>query len=197
MNLLSIALTLFLVIDAIGTLPTYVSLIDKVQPNKRLKIVIRELLVALIIMFAFQYVGDILLNLLDISKATVQIAGGMILFLIAVRFIFQDEEEPTFWKPKEPFIVPIATPLIAGPSVLSIIMIYAQEVPEDYLVLSAIFLAWLVSSVIYLFAKPIFKGLGERGVNACQRLMGLIVAIIAVQMFISGINLLLNVEKIT
>jgi multiple antibiotic resistance protein len=188
-SILSIALTIFLIIDALGIIPTYVDLVKKVDRRKKRTIAIREMLIALLIMLSFNFLGEWLLTLLSITSHTVQIAGGMIIFLIAIRLIFpKEEEDPNLWGETEPFIFPIATPLFAGPSVLAAIMIYAQEEPSHWVMLTAIFVAWLSSSIILFFAFPIFRIIGEKGLLACQRLMGLIVGLIAVQMFLQGIE---------
>ncbi|MFZ0565162.1 MAG: MarC family protein [Chlamydiales bacterium] len=181
------ALTLFLVIDALGNVPTFVSLLKPYSPKKQRQIAIRELFIALGIMFVFYYFGQILLTYLNISKETVQISGGVILFLIAIRLIFSEEEKAK-WEEKEPLIVPIATPIIAGPSTLAMIMIFAKDDPTEGFFLPAIFLAWLFSSIIFFFATPIFRLIKEKGLMAAQRLMGLIVALIAVQLFLEGIK---------
>lgn len=186
-NFFAIALTLFFVIDALGNIPAYLHLLKPYPKKKRILISIRELFFSLLIMFAFHYVGEVLLSFLSISAFTVQIAGGVILFLIAIRLIFSNEEETVKWKEQEPFIVPIATPMIASPSLLAIIMIFAQEHRSSLLVLSAIFAAWLLSSIIFLCAQPIYNLVKFKGLDACQRLMGLIVALIAVQLFLEGV----------
>lgn len=191
---LSITITLFLVLDGLGNIPTYLSLIKPYNRAKQWKITIRELLLALAIMFLFHYVGQILLTLLSVSKTTVQISGGLILFLIAIRLIFStdDDEEGPKWGTQEPFLFPIATPLIAGPSVLSIIMIFAQDEPSDLVVLGAIFVAWALTALLITFAKPIHRLLKDKGLMACQRLMGLIVAMVAVQLFLTGLGGLIH-----
>ena len=187
-NFIAITITLFLVMDALGNIPTYLSLVQKLKKKRQNWIAIRELFFALVIMLVFHYVGHILLTVLEISKTTVQISGGIVLFLIALRLIFAEEKEKEdFWGEGEPFIVPIATPLIAGPSLLALIMIYAQEQTGDFTVLAAIFTAWFFSAIIFQFARPIFRLLGNKGLLACQSLMGLIVGLIAVQMFLRGV----------
>ncbi len=191
-TLFGLTLTLFFVIDALGNLPTYLSLLRPHKRSEQRKIAFRELLLALGIMASFHYLGQILLTMLEIPKQTVQISGGLILFLIAIRLIFSNDEEPPQWESQKLLFFPIATPLIAGPSVLTMIMIIAQEQPSDLLVLGAIFLAWLFSALIFVFARPIHKLIREKGLVACQRLMGLIVAMVAVQMFIEGIGGFLN-----
>ncbi len=184
----AITLALFFVIDALGHIPTYLYLLKPYKPKKQRKIAIRELIFALCIMFLFHYLGEILLSLLDITPITVRLAGGIVLFLIAIRLIFATEDKVTRWKEQEPFIVPLATPTIASPSVLAIIMIFAQEEPSQWSVLGAIFVAWLASSILFLLAKPIYKLFKESGLDACQKLMGLIVALIALQMFVNGLK---------
>lgn len=184
----SITVTLFLVIDALGNIPTYLGLLKAYPVKKQRQIAIRELVMALGIMLVFHFFGQILLTLLHVTTATVQVAGGIILFLISIRLIFSSEEKKGSWKEQEPFIVPIATPIIAGPSVLATIMIFAQEYPSNLLVCGAIGAAWLISSILFLCAKPIYKTIKDKGLNAAQRLMGLIVALIAVQLFLEGIE---------
>jgi multiple antibiotic resistance protein len=183
----ALALALFFVIDALGHIPTYLQLIKPYQPRQQFKIVVRELFFALLIMLLFYFLGQFLLTLLDISAVTVRLAGGIILFLIAIRLIFSNEEQVTRWKEQEPFIVPLATPMIAGPSVLAIIMIFAKEEISHGLVLEAIVVAWGISSLLFIYAKPIYALLKDSGLDACQKLMGLIVALIAIQMFINGL----------
>ena len=184
----AIVLTLFFVIDAFGHIPDYLNILKPYEGKKRLQIVIRELIFALVLMFVFHFVGSALLTLLKISKSTVQISGGVVLFLIAIRLIYATEEDKPKWAEHEPFIVPIATPIIAGASSLAVIMIFSQETGAKFVTLCAIFLAWLASSIIYLFARPIYKIVTEKGLLASQRLMGLIVAIIAVQTAIEGLQ---------
>lgn len=191
-NFFGITITLFLVIDALGSIPTYLSLLKPYSVKQRRRIAMRELVIALGIMMLFHYVGQILLSLLDISPTAVQISGGLILFLIAIRLIFSNDEAPPKWGDQKPVVFPLATPIIAGPSVLSAIMIFAQDQPSDTLVLGAICVAWLLSSLIYIFARPIHNFLKDKGLLACQRLMGLIVAIIAVQLFLEGVGRLVK-----
>lgn len=187
-NFYGITLTLFLVIDALGNIPVYLALLKPFDKKKRLLISIRELLFALIIMVIFHYLGEILLKELHVSGSTVQIAGGTILFLIAMRLIFAQEERASQWGEQPPFIFPIATPIIAGPSVLAAIMIFAQDKGSDLVILGAIFFSWLFSSFVLLLAKPIRKLLTDKGLLAFQRLIGLIVAIIAVELFLEGVK---------
>src|SRR5262245_30909781 len=141
----AITLTLFLVIDALGNIPAYLHLLRPFDKRQRRRIAVRELVFALCIMVIFYYLGKVLLTLLDINYATVELAGGIVLFLIAIKLIFSHDDESIKWKEQEPFIVPLATPIIAGPSVLAVIMIFAQDASASKWVLAAIFIAWFLS----------------------------------------------------
>jgi len=187
-NIISIAFTLFLVIDALGTLPAYLSQVEGIETKKCLKIAIRESLFALILMFAFFYIGQLLLELLGFSRSTVELSGGILLFLIAIRLIFSIEEHSTRWKKGKPFIVPIATPLLAGPSFFAVITIFAESDIANYTIFSAVLIAWFASALIYLFGRPIFNLIGDKGLLACQRLMGLLIALVSVRMILEGIK---------
>lgn len=185
----SITVTLFFIMNALGSVPIYLSLVKDLPRRRQRWIAIRELLIALAIMVLFHYIGELILTLLGVETSTLHVSGGIILFLIAIKLIFPSESDTSAeWGNAEPFVVPIAVPLIAGPSLLAAIMIYAEEQPEDIVVLGAIFVAWLASSVILLLAVPLQKLIGAKGLMACQRLMGLILALIAVQMFLQGIE---------
>lgn len=187
----TIAFTLFLAIDALGVIPVYLSLVDELPRQKKLFIAIQELLFALVIMILFHFLGIPLLNLLNLTSTTIQIAGGIVIFLIAIRLVFSSEEKdlkPLQWKKTRPLIFPIATPLMAGPQVLAVIMIYSQEEQMSFVVILAILAAWFLSSILFLLASPIYKLVGEKGLNAIQRLMGLMVALIAIQMLLQGLK---------
>lgn len=191
-SLATVALTLFLAIDAFGIIPEYLALMHNIPQKKQRRVIVRELIFALIVMVLFYYVGSLILDLLGLTSSTIQIAGGIVIFLVALRLIFQEENLVEGWKGNNPFIVPIATPLIAGPSVLAIIMIYSQEALSATTILGGIFLSWLCASIILFCATPIFKIMGEKGLAACQKLMGLLVGLIAVQMFLQGLKVLIG-----
>lgn len=190
----SITLTLFLVIDAFGNIPMYLSLLKPFEKKQQRVIALRELLFALVLMILFHYLGQLLLHFLHVSGTTVKVSGGVILFLIAIRLIFSNEEEKPKWAEKQLFIFPIATPLFASPAVLAVIMIFSQDQNPgpEWNVLGAIFAAWFFSSLVLFFASPIHRLLKDKGLLAFQRLMGLIVAIIAVQLFLEGIEGLIH-----
>ena len=188
MTLLSIAFSLFLLMDPIGNIPFYISYLKKINPKRQRVIIVREMIIALFIIIVFNCLGNGLMDFLKIGQDTIQIAGGIILFLICLKMIFpskQDEED--FHHEAEPFIVPLAVPLVAGPSVLAAVMIYTSQ-ESNWVMIGAIVIAWLVSLVI-LLGSPFLKNiLGWRGITAMERLMGLVLTLIAVQMFLSGVS---------
>ncbi len=191
----TIVFTLFFVMDALGAIPVYLNYVSPLPVKRQLWIGVRELLIALLVMIAFTYIGQWLLTLLGLSKTTVEVSGGIIIFLIAIRLIFPQEEDTNHITPgTEPFIVPIAIPLIAGPSLLAAIMIYSLEQQSNFRVISAVVVAWFASGIILLLSRPIHSLIKDKGLLACQRLMGLILALIAVQMFLHGFRGCLKIE---
>ncbi len=193
MQLFSMAFALFLLMDSIGNVPIFISVLKEIEPKRQRKIIFRELLIALFIIILFNFIGEALLNFLQVSIETTLISGGIILFLIALKMIFpgaQDHNMERF-QHKEPFIVPLATPLIAGPAVLAAVMLYAgQHHPAT--TVGAIVLSWAASTLILLSSSLWRKLLGWRGLIACERLMGLILTLIAVQMFLEGVKIFLH-----
>ncbi len=191
MQVYSIALALFLLMDSIGNIPVFVSILKDIDPSRQRKIIIRELLIALIIIIVFDLVGEGLMSFLNVTMPTILISGGIILFLIALKMIFPSrrDSDVDVGREKEPFIVPLATPLVAGPAVLAAVMLYSGQHKDDVgLTLTAIVIAWAASTVILLSSSLWKRLLGWRGLIACERLMGLILTLIAVQMFLGGLK---------
>ena len=189
MSLWSAAILLFLVIDPIGNVPFFVAALQRVEPARHRLVVVRELLVALAVMVAFLFLGEPLLRLLGISGPALTIAGGVVLFLIALRMVFppagrgQHEEIEG-----EPFIVPLAVPYVAGPSVLATELLLMSREPGEWPKwLAAIGLAWVVTAVVVLLGSAFSGRLGQRGLLAIERLMGMVLVAIAVQMLLTGI----------
>jgi multiple antibiotic resistance protein len=148
------------------------------------------MLVALFIIVLFSFLGDGLMRFLNVSTETIQMAGGIILFLLCLKMIFPHERDHNDTLPHEiePFIVPLAVPLVAGPSVLAAVMIYSRQEQSDWIMVGAIFLAWAASLLILISSSFLKKILGWRGIIAMERLMGLILTLIAVQMFLTGVH---------
>lgn len=186
----TVTFALFLLMNPIGNVPIYLALLKEIAPKRQAQIILRELAMALAILLLFQFVGQGLLNLLGVKKDALLIAGGLILLIIAMRMIFPPERSTIkiTEKKEEPFLVPLAIPLVAGPAILSAIIVYSNEVPTLPLTFAILF-AWALVTVILLSAPVLLKILKERGILACERLMGLILILIASQMFLNGLRI--------
>ncbi len=190
MSILSAALLLFLVFDPLGNIPCFVFILKKVDPKRVKKVLIRELLIGLVILIGFLFGGSHLLKLVGISPPALGIAGGIILLLIAIKMIFHGSDAIFKNEPGgEPFIVPLAVPFIAGPAAMATLMLLVGQAPERQLDwLLALLIGWLGTSVILLGALQLNRILGERVLIAFERLMGMILTCISVEMFIKGIK---------
>jgi multiple antibiotic resistance protein len=187
---LSIAFTLFLLMDPIGNIPFYISFLKGLDPKRQRVVICRELIIALLIIILFNFVGDGLMKFLKVENDTIQMAGGIILFLLCLKMIFPPPHDPNEAIPHdtEPFIVPLAVPLVAGPAVLAAVMIYAKQESNSLIMVGAIMIAWLASLIILLGSSYLKQILGWRGILALERLMGLVLILISVQMFLSGLG---------
>ncbi len=188
MTLASAIVLLFLVIDPFGNVPFFVTAMKQVDPSRRRRVIVRELLIAYVVMVVFLFFGQPLLRVLGISGPALTIAGGVILFLIALRMVFPNRARNAGEELEgEPFIVPLAIPYVAGPSVLAVEMLMMSDEPDRWAVwLIAITVAWAATSVIVLFGSQVAERLGSRGLVAIERLMGMILVAIAIQMFLTG-----------
>lgn len=184
------AITLLLIMDPLGNIPPFLSALKPVEPERRRKILVREILIAYVVLLAFLFAGKYLLKLLSLQEETVSIAGGIVLFLIALRMVFPRQEATRDALEGEPFIVPLAIPLIAGPSTLaSLLLLQQQSTPNSsvWQLFLALTLAWLATAVILLSSTMLYRVLKERGLIALERLMGMLLVMLAVQMFINGL----------
>jgi multiple antibiotic resistance protein len=189
METFAAAVTLFLIMDPLGNIPIFLSVLSKVTPERRRRILIRELLIALTIMLLFLFTGPAILTALGLSREAISIGGGLVLMIIAIRMIFPSRggvmgDDGT---EGEPLIVPLAMPLIAGPSVLATLVLLAETGPDrggDWLL--ALVGAWAASAAILLLSQRLFNILGARGLKAIERLMGMILVTISVQMLLDG-----------
>jgi len=190
MTILSAAVLLFLVMDPIGNIPLFISVLDKVDDSKRRWIIVREHLVAFVIIVLILFSGSFLMDLLQIQDSALSIAGGIILFLIALRMIFAQPSGIFGEGPRcEPLIFPLAVPFIAGPSTLTTVLLLATRDPArrpEWII--AVTAAWGASLLILLPAVALSRFLGNRVLTAFERLMGMILTVIAVQMFLTGVQ---------
>jgi multiple antibiotic resistance protein len=192
-DILTIALTFWILMNSFGNIPLFISVLQEIPPQKSRIIVVRELLIALALILFFSVFGNSIFQAMGIKQSSVQMAGGIILFVISIKMVFPAaHKESSESRPKsEPFIVPLAVPLVAGPSVLSAAMVYGNQTVWWQLLI-AITLAWVATVVVLLAALPIKNVLGQRGLLACERLMGLLLTIMAVEIFSEGISQFLS-----
>lgn len=189
MTLYSATMTLILVMDPLGNIPVFLSVLNHVPAKRRQQIILRETFIAFITLTLFLFGGQYVLSWMHISQPALEIAGGIILFLISLRMIFpeHDDDDKNTDAGEEPLIVPLAIPLIAGPSTMTVVMLLATQQPGQmtrwFLALS---MAWFVTTIILIFADSLRKLLGERGLTAIERLMGMVLTTMAVQMFLTG-----------
>lgn len=191
-SILSAAVLLFFLMDPLGNIPVLLSVLKGVSPKRQRFIIIRELLIALVILVIFLFAGQSLLDFLHLQQESVTIAGGIILLIIGLRLIFPRPEGIMGEQADgEPFIVPIAIPMIAGPSVLAMLILMTKNEPEQLNNwFFALLIAWAISAILLLSAPFLYRILGERGLKAIERLMGMILVMMAVQMLINGVKIL-------
>ncbi len=188
MTAFSAAILLFFVMDPIGNIPLFLAALKPVDPDRRLWVVGRELLIAYGLLVGFLYVGRPLLSVLGISEPALTMAGGIVLFLIALRMVFPAAHGQLGESVDgEPFVVPLAIPYIAGPSALATVLLMTSRDPGRHAEwLTAVSLAWLASAVILLAGARLSRFLGDKGITAIERLMGMVLVASAVQMFLDG-----------
>lgn len=189
MRSLSIAFSLFLILNSIGVVPMVTDLLKGYPLKKQRAMILKDMSVVLGLLLLFGFLGGMFFDWLHINDANIRMAGGLILALIAIKLIFPaikkyDVESPF----SEPFIVPIATPLVAGPSALAAVMIYAKQENSFTVMLGGILIAWAATTAIIFFGTTLKRIIGDKGIVAFQRLMGLILTLIAVQMFLEGLT---------
>ena len=186
----SAVVILLLVMDPIGNIPLFVSVLRQVEPARRTRVILRECAIAFAVLLAFVFFGSAILGVLGLSDPSLTIAGGVILFLIALRMIFC-RPEGIFGDAvgSEPFIVPLAIPSIAGPAAIATVMLLASRAPQRLLEwCAAVSVAMLVTAALLVSAERFAKLAGEQGLLAFERLMGLILTAIAVEMLLRGIE---------
>lgn len=190
MSVFSAAALLFLVFDPLGNIAVFSCVLSRIEPGRRRRIIIRELLFALAILVTFLFLGRHILMLLGISQSSLGIAGGIILLMIAIKMVFSGSEAIFENAPdEEPFLVPLAIPLIAGPSAIAtVILLMAKDPTQWPLWFLALLMAWFGSGVLLMFSDRLSLLLGTRGSKAVERLMGMILTAVAVEMLIKGIR---------
>ena len=195
MTVASAAVLLFLILDPLGNIPIFLSVLKPLPPVHQRIVVARELLIALIVLMAFLWGGKYALEVMHLRQESVSIAGGIVLFLIGLRMIFPPPEGLMGELPGgEPFIVPLAIPMVAGPSGMAAVMLMGSNEPDRMGAWSlALLVAWAATAFILFSATYLYKWLGASVLTAIERLMGMIVVALSVQMFLDGIAAYLKV----
>lgn len=198
MSIIQLALTFFIVTNPIGNCPTIIALIKDHSLRDQQKILFRESMFAMLLAIFFLFLGKTFLDLLHIERYALTISGGIILFIVALHMIFANRSEAKADAPKsEPFIVPIATPLLSGAGLLAMIMLYANEEGNNVKVFFAILLAWVGITLVLVSAPYLQILIGRRGLLALEQLMGMLLAMIASEMIVKGTSLFLTVLAAT
>lgn len=198
MSIASAALLLFLILDPLGNIPVFLGLLRRLPPARQRVVLGRELLIALGVLMLFLWCGKYALDLMHLRQESVSIAGGIVLFLIGIRMIFPPPEGLMGEIPDgEPFIVPMAIPLVAGPSGMAAGILMGSNEPARLADWSlALLIAWAGTAAILFSATYLYRWLGQRVLTAVERLMGMLLVAISVQMLMDGIATYLKVQPV-
>jgi multiple antibiotic resistance protein len=193
MSLFTLTLTLFLIINPLGNMKHFLTLLEGLRTRRRCYVIGREMLIALVTMFIFSFFGEGIAAAFHLTQTAIFITSGLILFLTAIKILFSSREDyiPKF-QGEEPFLVPIAIPIIASPALLATIMLFSQTEPIVWPMIVSILIAWGISVLLLLASGPILKIVGQNGLTAIERLMGMILVLISVQRFMEGVQLFLG-----
>jgi MarC family membrane protein len=183
----SATILLVLITDPVGNIPVFANALKHVAPERRARVILREILIAFFLLLTFMFVGEGFLRVMNLSELSLQIGGGVILFLIALRMVFPPPAalEPEIFE--EPLIVPLAVPAIAGPSALATVLLLVSQQPERRLDwIAALCVTMVISAVVLVSAERIQRLIGSRLVVAVERLMGLVLVSVAIEMMLRG-----------
>lgn len=193
MTFISLSLILYFIMDPVGNIASFLSQTEKFTPSKQRAIIFREMFFALALMLIVNVIGEYLFSILSISEVTVRLSSGVILFIAAFQILFPGLNSLRRNLPDcEPFLTPLAIPLIAGPSVLATIMLFAHTEESFFIMVAAICLSWVFALVTLLLGKKLQDLIGNNGLSALERLMGMILILLAIQRFMSGILLFIQ-----
>lgn len=187
----SATILLLLITDPLGNIPIFVNTLRAVPPERRARVIVREVLIAFGLLLAFMFVGQSFLKAMSLSDVSLQIGGAVVLFLIALRMIFPPPPQDSPVPVAEPLIVPLAIPALAGPSAMATVLLLVSQAPERRLEwVAALTVTMAVCAVVLLLAERLQRVVGLRVVSAFERLMGLILVSISVEMLIRGLKTL-------
>jgi MarC family membrane protein len=185
----SATILLILITDPVGNIPIFANALRHVPPQRRPWVILREILIAFVLLLAFMFVGEGFLRVMNLSELALQIGGGVILFLIALRMVFPPPESADAEQMSEPLIVPLAVPAVAGPSALATVLLLVSQQPAQRIEwIAALCVTMLVSAVVLVSAERIERVIGRRPLVAVERLMGLVLVSVAIEMLLRGIK---------
>lgn len=196
MSFLSMTLTLLIVLDPIGLAIMVPSLLRHVPAERVSRVIWREMAIALLVLLLFLFGGKTMLHILGLETVTLNISGAVVLFLIALGMVFPGIASATssvndIEGTREPLIVPIAIPLFAGPGGIAVVMLHSARLTgleDTFLFAGSILAAWACSLAIVLAGPRLLRHLGRRGSVALERLVGILLILISVQMFMNGLH---------
>ena len=189
-SFVSALVLLLLVLDPLGSLPIFIPIMRGVAPERRRWVAVREVGIAFLVLFGFMIFGGGFLRLMHLSERSLEVAGGVILLIIAIRMIFSSGSA-TYGLPqgREPLIFPLAVPLLAGPSAMATVLLLASRQPGRVIEwVAALAVAMLISGAVLLLAGRIRRLLGDSVISATEKLMGLVLTAIAVEMILAGLK---------
>lgn len=189
-SFVSAFILLLLVLDPLGSLPIFIPIMAGVPPERRRRVALRELLIAFVVLVGFMLVGDVFLRVMHLSERSLEVAGGVILLMVAIRMIFSHEGGVYGTTDgREPLIFPLAVPLLAGPSAMATVLLLASRQPDKLLSwVGALTAAMVVSGLVLLLCDHIRRWVGDSVVSATEKLMGLVLTAIAVEMILAGLK---------
>lgn len=188
---LSALILLLLVLDPLGSLPIFIPILRDVPKERRARVALREVSLAFCVLLAFMFFGESFLRVMHLSERSLEVAGGVILLMVAIRMIFSSHGESVYGVPpgREPFIFPLAVPLLAGPSAMATVLLLASRQPDRiWEWIGALAVAMWISGVLLLSAERIRRWVGDSVVSALEKLMGLVLTAIAVEMILAGLK---------
>ncbi len=193
MSLFTITLVLFLIMDPFGNIAPINKMMRAVDPKRQNWVIFREMLIALGFILFFALLGEVLFNFLEVNDITVSISAGMILFLASVQILFPSLNSLRLRVPEEePYITPLAIPLIAGPALLATTMLYSKLQHNNLVMLGAVLISWTLALIVTISSRRIHRLIGNNGVLGIEKLIGMVLVLLATQRFIDGIKLFID-----
>jgi MarC family membrane protein len=187
---LSAFILLLLVLDPFGSLPIFIPVMRTVPAARRRLVALREVAIAFAVLCFFMFFGEAFLRVMHLSERSLEVAGGVILLMVAIRMIFS-QGGGVYGVPegREPFIFPLAVPLLAGPSAMATVLLLASQQPGRVVEwLGALACAMAVSGLVLVGCARIRRWVGDSVVSALEKLMGLVLTAIAVEMILAGLK---------